>query len=51
MTSIDQLEHEEAIKTFDTEQWAQQLNLQWEKRFEQCKLPIEDRIIQVDVGS
>jgi len=28
MTSIDQLEHEEAIETFDTEPWAQQLDLQ-----------------------
>ena len=23
----------------------------WEKRFEQCELPTEDRVIQVDVGS
>jgi len=28
MTSIDQLEHEEAIKTFEAEPWAQQLDLQ-----------------------
>ena len=28
MTSIDQLEHEEAIEMFDTEPWAQQLDLQ-----------------------
>jgi len=28
MTSINQLEHEEAIETFDAEPWAQQLNLQ-----------------------
>ena len=28
MTSIDQLEHEEAIETFDAELWAQQLDLQ-----------------------
>ena len=27
MTSIDQLEHEEAIETFDAEPWAQQLYL------------------------
>ena len=29
MTSIDQLEHEEAIETFGAEPWAQQLDLQW----------------------
>ena len=28
MTSINQLEHEEAIETFDAESWAQQLDLQ-----------------------
>ena len=49
--AIDQLEYEEAIEIFNVEPWAQQLNLQWEKRFEQCEPPIEDRIIQVDVGS
>jgi len=31
MTSIDQLEHEEIIETFDAKPWAQQLDLQWEK--------------------
>ena len=31
MTSINELEQEEAIKMFDAEPWAQQLNLQWEK--------------------
>ena len=36
---------------FDAEPWAQQLDLQWEKRFEQRELPTEDRVIQVDVGS
>ena len=36
---------------FDTEPWAQQLDLQWEKRFEQRIPPNEDRVIQVDVGS
>jgi len=49
MTSIDQLEQEEAIETFDAEPWAQQLVLQWEKQFEQHEPPTEDRIIQVDV--
>ena len=28
ITSIDQLEYEEAIETFDTKPWAQQLDLQ-----------------------
>jgi len=51
MTSIDQLEHEEAIEIFDAEPWAQQLDLQWEKRFEQREPPTEDRIIQVNLGS
>ena len=51
MTSINQLEHEEAIETFDAEPWAQQLDLQWEKRFEQREPPTEDRVIQVDLGS
>ena len=31
MTSIDKLKQKEAIETFDTEPWAQQLDLQWEK--------------------
>jgi len=48
MTSIDQLEYEEAIETFDIEPSAQQLDLQWEKQHE---LPTEDWVIQVDVGS
>ena len=34
MTSINQLEHEEAIEMFDAKPWAEQLDLQWEKRFE-----------------
>jgi len=34
MTSINQLEHEEAIEMFDAKPWAQQLDLQLEKRFE-----------------
>ena len=51
MTSINQLEQEEAIETFDTEPWAQQLDLQWEKQFEQREPPTENRVIQIDVGS
>ena len=51
MTSIDQLEQDEAIEMFDTEPWAQQLDLQWEKQFEQHEPPTEDKIIQVDVGN
>jgi len=50
-TSISQLEQDEVIETFDTELWAQQLDLQWEKRFEQRESLTEDRVIQVDVGS
>jgi len=51
MTSINRLEHEEAIEMFDIEPWAQQVNFQWEKRFEQREPPIEDRMIQVKLGS
>jgi len=29
MTSINQLEHEEAIETFDAEPWAQQFDFRW----------------------
>jgi len=31
MILIYQLEHEEAIKTFDAKPWTQQLDVQWEK--------------------
>jgi len=51
ITSINHLGHEEAIETFEIEPWAQQLDLHWEKRFEQHEPPTEDRIIQVDLGS
>ena len=45
------MEHEEAIETFDAEPWAQQLDCQWEKRFEQREPPTEDKIVQVILGS
>ena len=51
MTSINQLEHEEAIEMFNAKPWAQQLDFQWEKRFEQCEPPTEDKMIQVNLGS
>ena len=51
MTSIKQLEPEEAIETFDAEPWAQQLDFQWEKQFEQRESPTENRVIQVNLGS
>ena len=51
MTSINRLDHEEAIETFDAEPWAQQLDFQWEKRFEQRESSTEDRVIQIDLGS
>ena len=50
MTSTSQVKLEEDIEPFDTDPWAQQLNLQWEKRFEQHDHPIEDKVIQIDVG-
>jgi len=51
MTSISQLERGETIEIVDAELWAQQLDCQWEKRFEQRKPPTEDRVIQVNLGS
>ena len=48
MTSSSQLEPAEVT---DVEPWAQQLDFQWEKRFEQRELPIEDKVIQVNLGS
>ena len=48
MTSSSQLEPAEAT---DEELWAQQLDLQWEKRFEQREPPTEDKVIQVNLGS
>jgi len=50
MTSISQTEQDENIKPFDADPWAQQLDLQWEKRFEQYEPLTEDKVIQVDVG-
>jgi len=35
MTSISQVEQDEDIMPFDADSWSQQLNLQWEKYFEQ----------------
>jgi len=51
MTSINQLEHEEAIETFDAEPWAQQLDFQWENGFELREPPTEDMMIQINLGS
>jgi len=48
MISTSQVELEEDTGSFDTDLWAQQLDLQWEKRFEQR--PTEDKVIQIDVG-
>ena len=38
MASTNQVEPEEDIELFDTDPWAQQLDLQWEKRFEHREL-------------
>ena len=48
MTSSSQLEPAEAV---DEEPWAQQLDLQWEKRFELREPPTEDKVMQVKLGS
>jgi len=42
--------HDEDVEPFDTDPWAQHLNLQWKRRFEQHEPLIEDKVIQVDVG-
>ena len=42
MSSSSQLEPADAI---DVEPWAQQLDFQWEKRFEQREPPTEDKVI------
>jgi len=51
MTSTNQLEPREAIETFDAEPWAQQLDLQWERRFKKHEPPTKERVIQVNLGS
>jgi len=48
MTSSSHLGPAEAI---DVEPWAQQLDFQWEKRFEQCESPTKNKVIQVNLGS
>jgi len=50
MISTSQVEQEKDIETFDTDLWAQQLDLQWEKRFEQREPSTEDKVIQLDVS-
>ena len=44
MTSINQMEQEEDIEPFDADLWAYQLDLQWEKRFEQHEPTTEDKV-------
>ena len=44
------MESEQDIEPFDTDPWAQQLDLQWKKCFERRGLPTEDKVIQIDVG-
>ena len=41
----------EPAEAIDKKPWAQQLDLQWEKRFEQREPPTEDKVIQVNLGS
>ena len=50
MTSTSQVKWEEDIESFDTNLWAQQLDLQWKKHFEQLDPPTENKVIQIDVG-
>ena len=48
MASSSQLK---PVKATDEEPWALQLDLQWEKRFEQREPTTEDKGIQVNLGS
>ena len=48
MTSSSQLEPAEGT---DEESWAQQLDLQWENRFELREPPTEDKMMHVNLGS
>ena len=48
MTSSSQLE---PAKATDEEPWAQQLDLQWGKRFKQRESPTKDKVIQVNLDS
>jgi len=41
----------EPAKATDVEPWAQQLDFQWEKQFDQCEPTTEDKVIQVNLGS
>jgi len=42
MTLFSHVDHDEDVVPFDTDPWAQQLDFQWEKHFEQCEPPTED---------
>jgi len=48
--STSQVEPGEDIGPFNTDPWAEQLDLQWEKGFEQRDPPAKDKVIQIDVG-
>jgi len=50
MTSISHMKPEEDIEPFNTDLWAQQLDLQLKKHFEKHDPPTEDKVIQIDVG-
>jgi len=41
----------EPAEATNEEPWAQQLDLRWEKRFEQREPPTEDKVIQVNLGN
>ena len=51
ITTTSQVEPEDDIEPFDTDPWAQKFDLQWEKHFEQRDPPIEDKVIQIDMGN
>jgi len=50
ITSISQAEYDEDTELFNTDPWAQKLDLHWKKRFEQREPSTEDKVVQVDVG-
>jgi len=45
-----QVEREEDIEPSNTNPWAQQLDLQWKKYFEQCDPPTEYKVIKINLG-
>ena len=52
MTYISHIkeDRENELEPFDCDPLTQQLNHQWEMHFEQREPPMEDEVVQIDVG-